>query len=78
MEEEASLPPIASHRPIGHAAERRYLREAEAAEEVQVDELGERWLECRELIQCVANLFEVTRFSRGVVGLNLVAIQRDL
>jgi hypothetical protein len=51
MQEEPGLAPVALHGSVGNASEPGDLHEREAAEEVQVDEVGERRLERRELIE---------------------------
>ena len=56
MQQQTCLLPVALHGTLGNAAHGRDLGEREAAEELEVDELGERGIGVRELVQRVAQL----------------------
>ena len=55
MQVEAALFPVALNRPLRDAAHRGDLGEGEAAEELQVDDLGETRLDLGELVERVAD-----------------------
>src|SRR5690606_16999926 len=52
---EAALLPAALNRPFRYAAHRGDLGEREAAEELQVDDLGEAGLDLRQLVERIAD-----------------------
>jgi hypothetical protein len=62
MQEEPGLAPVALHGSVGNASEPGDLHEREAAEEVQVDEVGERRLERRELVERARQRLECVRW----------------
>ena len=51
MKKKSRLGPVPLHGPLRHVAQRRDFRERKSAEEVQLDELGERWIQCRQLVE---------------------------
>ena len=59
MEDDACLAPITLHRALADAAHRRDLYEGQAAEKVQVHELGQRGIKSRQLVQGSPELTQV-------------------
>src|SRR5437764_9917290 len=74
VEDDPGLPPVALHGPFGNLAHRGDLPEGEAAEKVEVHQLGERGIELGQLIQGQAELAE----RLGVSALrNFLARERE-
>ena len=65
MKEHARLAPIALDRSIRDPAQLGDLDETEAAEEMKVDELGERRLERGQLIEGVAESLQLVHLFHG-------------
>src|SRR6478609_2222906 len=59
VEQQPRFAPVALDRALRHRPELGDLDERVAAEEMQVDELRQRWLEGRQLVQRVGDLREL-------------------
>ena len=67
MEVDARLVPLALNRPFRCAAHGGDLRERKAAEEAQIDNLGEPRLARREIVERVADPLELPRVRNGTI-----------
>ena len=76
VEVDARLLPVPLHRPLRHAAHGGDLGEGEAAEELQVDDLGERGSTAAS--SSSASLIRAQLLRRPAAGLGLVVERRDL
>ena len=61
MQIEAAFFPVALHGPLGDAAHGGDLGEGEAAEELQIDDLGEAGIDLGELVERIADLAQLLR-----------------
>lgn len=58
MKQQPRLAPVALHCPLGHLTQRRDLAERQAAEEVEVHELGEGGIDLAKRVERVAQPLE--------------------
>src|SRR5690242_4252192 len=61
MEDDARLAPVALNGAFRDSPHARDLRERETAEEMQIDELRQRWVEGRQLVQRQPQRIELGR-----------------
>ena len=78
LQKQSRLSPVALHGALRRSAELGDLREREPAEEVQIHQLGERRIEQRELLDRIAEPFQLLRSSHGVVRRLFIASESDL
>src|SRR3954471_10462663 len=76
MEVNPGLLPVALHGPLRDAVHRRNLREPEAAEELQIDDAGEAWVDAGELVERLGDPGELHRVGHGLGDVRLEG--RDL